>query len=153
MQANKITGAIITGCRKENSLMTTQMMSAFGEGALDMHLLNPPGEQPSGLSYFFTQHLFPFSGWRHELGYQHWAKPISYSFWMTVNMMTGKREWLSTPCAKVGWAKVKRPGTTLVVQGLPNAEVLGSIPGQRATSYMPQLRVCIVQLEDLGACK
>lgn len=64
MQANKITGAIITGCRKENSLMTAQMMSAFGEGTLDMHLLNSPGEQPRGLSYFFTQHPFPFSGCR-----------------------------------------------------------------------------------------
>lgn len=153
MQANKITGAIITGCRKENSLMTTQMMSTFGEGALDMHLLNSPGEQPSRLSYFFTQHLFPFSGWRHELGYQHWAKPISYSFWMTVDIMTVQREWLSTLCAKVGWAKVKRPGTTLVVQWLSNAEVLGSIPGQRTTSHMVQLRVCITQLEDIGAFK
>ena len=148
MQANKITGAIITGCRKENSLMTAQMMSAFGEGTLDMHLLNSPGEQPRGLSYFFTQHLFPFSGCRHELGYQHWAKPISYSFWMTVNMMTVKREWLSTL-----WAKVKRPGTTLVVQWLPNTEVLGSIPGQRTTSHVPQLRVCPVQIDDLDASK
>ena len=62
MQANKIMGAIITGCRKENSLMTTQTMLVVGEGALDTYLLNSLGEQPNGLSYYFTQHPFPFSG-------------------------------------------------------------------------------------------
>lgn len=49
------------------------------------------GEEPNGLFYFFTQHLFLFSGWRHELCDQHWAKPVFYSFWTAVNMMSVSR--------------------------------------------------------------
>ena len=47
------------------------------------------------------------------------------------------------------------PGTSLVLQWLrlcaPNAGVSGSIPGQETISHMPQLRVCMLQLNILHA--
>ena len=46
-------------------------------------------------------------------------------------------------------------GTSLVVQWLklhtPNAGDLGSIPGQGTRSHMPQVRVCMLQLNVLRA--
>lgn len=54
-------GAIITGC-EENSLMTMQMMSTFGEGALDgMHLLAHQGAAKQTLIFLYTTPI-SFSG-------------------------------------------------------------------------------------------
>ena len=51
--------------------------------------------------------------------------------------------------------KINFVGTSLVVQWLrlcaPNAGGLGLIPGQGTRSYMPQLRVCMLQLKILHA--
>ena len=58
---------------------------------------------------------------------------------------------------KITHAKGHGVGTSLEVQWLrlntPNAVDPGSIPDQGTRSHMPQLRVCMPQLKDPGACR
>lgn len=72
MQANKITGAIITGGREENSFMTMQMMAVFGEGALDMYLLNEWGnsqvDPPMSSHNIYFHSQFDVTGWAINVG-------------------------------------------------------------------------------------
>lgn len=103
---------VITGCGRKFTYDHADDVT-FGESLLDhFHLLSTHqgSNQPdSHISLHNT--YFPFLRLTSQAGYQHWAKPISYSFWMTVDIMTVQR-WLSALCAKLVEPRVKRPRTT-----------------------------------------